>query len=209
VADVSGAIHGGAGVTDDELELVAELKARSIDAWAGVYNAHHERLYRYALARLGSREEAEDVASSVFMRALARIDSYRCNGKPLVAWLYGISQNVIRERRRKLQRQTEVQLQDGDDGGVALSSLSETGIREPFEALDLQRALKSLTAPQREVTTLMHIAGFTAKQVAHMLGKSPRSVYYLEARALTNLKQELLVDGNGEESKEWRAASSR
>jgi DNA-directed RNA polymerase specialized sigma subunit len=48
----------------------------------------------------------------------------------------------------------------------------------------------------------MHIAGFTAKQVAHMLGKSPRSVYYLEARALINLKQELLVDGNGEESKE-------
>jgi RNA polymerase sigma factor (sigma-70 family) len=63
--------------------------------------------------------------------------------------------------------------------------------------LDLQAALATLTPRQREVVTLLHFGGFNVREVAAMLGKQERSVYYLEARALLRLKAELLAPNEG------------
>ena len=188
VADVSRALHGLAGLDDRELVLSRELKTRSIEAWASVYAMYHERLYRYALVRLGSREEAEDVSANVFLRALNRIDSYRYDGKPVVAWLFGICQNLLREHRRAQRRQFEYTIlrTDRDIGEVPLG----VEIDLP-ETLDLQSAFGKLTPPQQEVVSLLHYAGFSVREASGMLGKSQRSIYYLEARALTSLKQNM------------------
>ena len=89
----------------DEEELARLLRARSIPAWETLFERHFDRIYRYALARLRSREAAEDVAAATFDRALATIDSYAYRGRPALAWLYGIARNVVKETRRSDMRQ--------------------------------------------------------------------------------------------------------
>lgn len=175
--------------------LVQGLKARSAEAWSELYNAHYERLRKYAFARLASREDAEDIASQVFLRALRRIDSYECNGKPILAWLYGITQNLLRERRREQNRE-EVPASAARPGDA---EPVEAGREDPDVAqlLDLMSALDTLTPRQREAVTLLHLGGFRVSEVATILGKSERSVYYLEARALIRLRDELLSQEEG------------
>ena len=64
-----------------EAQLVAELKSHQPDAWAALYDAHYRQLYRYAFVRVGGdRETAEDLAATVFSRALTAIDSYSYAG---------------------------------------------------------------------------------------------------------------------------------
>ena len=188
MADASHAVTGQAGAEDRELVLSRELKTRSIEAWASVYATYHERLYRYSLVRLGSREEAEDVTANVFLRALNRIDSYHYDGKPVVAWLFGICQNLLREQRRSQRRQVEYAILQSDRDPEGARFGSEVDLPE---TLDLQAAFEKLTQPQQEVVSLLHYAGFSVREVAGMLGKSQRSIYYLEARALTSLKQNM------------------
>jgi len=183
---VPGSMHSAGGTG-----LVAELRARSPSAWAEVYNAYHDHLYRYTVTRVRSAEEASDIVAIVFVRALDAIKSYRERGRPLVAWLYGITQNVIREKHREFAR---------EQGGNVLSrswlrerehpELSTRDLGVP-ERLDLHAAIEQLTPDQREVVRLVHFGGFRVKEVAAMLGKGERAVYYLEARALLRLRDVL------------------
>src|SRR5688572_10328707 len=87
-----------------EEELVASAKAKDGAAWTELYNRHFEQLYRYAYAKLGSREQAEDIAAQVFLNALKSIDQFDYRGKPLLAWLYRIASNLVLQEVRSRRR---------------------------------------------------------------------------------------------------------
>jgi RNA polymerase sigma-70 factor (ECF subfamily) len=167
--------------------LITELKDGSDDAWLAVYEAYYAKLQRYARGLLLSQDEADDIAASVFLRAYTRIGSYSDRGKPLLAWLYGIALNVIRERRRERRRDPA--------SWEALSGSRMQPLIGPAngvnEHLDVRQALTKLTSQQREIVLLLHVAGFSVREIAAMTGKSERSIYYLDARALTRLRKHL------------------
>jgi RNA polymerase sigma-70 factor (ECF subfamily) len=188
-----------------EPRLVALLKERSTVAWAALYDAHYGHVYRHALTRLGSVDQAEDVAATVFQRALTAIDGYSYQGKPLLAWLYSISRNVVSEHQRASQRRRVLSLFRTSpatmDGSAAQSPLdgARTELRaargcEPEAAigrLDLQRALPKLTSGQREVLILRHFVGLSTREVADVLGKRERAVHAILARAVESLRRYL------------------
>jgi len=170
--------------------LVEALKARSPEAWEEVFSNSYERLRRYALLHLHSAQEAEDVCSNVFVTALGRIDSYEYRGKPVVAWLYGIAQNLIRAQMRTTARRA-TRAPDKSEAYLVNMARDDNGSVGHLDLLDLRSALTHLTREQQEVVGLMHLGGFRVREVAAMLGKSERSIYYLEARALVRLYREL------------------
>ncbi len=185
-------LSGQPAADEREPDLVRDLKARSPQAWEQLFNDHYERLVRYVAVRVRNLEEAQDVASSVFLRALKNIDTYRYTGKPVVAWLYGIAQNLLRERFRRVKQET------GFDASEALLNMAAAGTLNGasgstahIERLDLEIEISRLTPLQQEVLVLRYIAGFRGREVASMLGKSERAVYYLEARGLVRLRDSL------------------
>jgi len=198
----------GRGVAGEfsEARLVELLKERSSAAWAELYDAHYGHVYRYALTRLGFIDQAEDVAATVFQRALTAIDGYSYQGKPLLAWLYSISRNVVSEQQRALQRRKVLSLFRTSpataDGSTAQSLLdgARTELRasrgcEPESAIgriDLQRALSKITSAQREVLLLRYFLGLSAREVADVVGKQERAVYSILARAVESLRHHVL-----------------
>jgi len=188
VSEASRSLGSQLQLESGERLLVEALKARNPDAWEELFLDSYERLRRYAILHLHSAQEAEDVCSKVFVTALARIDSYEYRGKPVVAWLYGIAQNMIRAQIRSSQRQTAG---EPDEAHSIIAARDDNGSTGHLDLLDLRSAVLHLTRQQQEVIGLMHFGGFRAREVAAMLGKSERSIYYLEARALVRLYKEL------------------
>jgi RNA polymerase sigma factor (sigma-70 family) len=82
-------------VSDDH----GDLSGRSIAEWAGLFDAHHNAIWRYLCRRAGPTA-ADDLTGEVFLRAA------RLTERPDVerAWLYGIATNLLRERSRKEMR---------------------------------------------------------------------------------------------------------
>ena len=165
-----------------EARLAEALKARLPDAWAGLYDAHYRQLYRYAFVRTGDRETAEDLAATVFSRALTAIDSYSYAGRPLLAWLYGIARNVVSEHRRDVLR--------GGATGLAGSESPADSARF-IESLDLRNALARLTRDQREAILLRYVVGLSAREAGAALGRPEGAVYSLQCRALAALRRYL------------------
>jgi RNA polymerase sigma-70 factor (ECF subfamily) len=182
----------------DEEEVARLLRARSVPAWETLFERHFDRIYRYALARLRSREAAEDVAATTFDRALATIDSYSYRGRPALAWLYGIARNVVNETRRSDMRQgasgvVEDSFQRADgDRPAALLPLAADGTEGLASRMDLEQAIRCLTDTQREVVRLRYFAGLSAAEAGYVIGRPETAVYALQARALAALRRQLI-----------------
>lgn len=172
-----------AGVTDPgsaQEPLVGALRALEDDAWTALYDAHHARLWRYAYARTGSRDLADDVVAQVFAEALTSIQRYRPAGKPILAWLYIIARNhaskALRDARRRVPMVADVAVHPLDDR---------------LESLVLGQALRSLPASQRELLTLRYVVEASTEEICRLLGKSPAAVYSLQARAIEAVGRKL------------------
>jgi RNA polymerase sigma-70 factor (ECF subfamily) len=194
-----GDIHVPAPVDHvDEEQLARLLRARSVAAWETLFERHFDRIYRYALARLRSRETAEDVAAATFDRALATIDSYAYRGRPALAWLYGIARNVVKETRRSDVRQQasgvvedSFHRYDGNRPSAALLPLQADGTEGLAARMDLDHAMRRLTHTQREVVRLRYFAGLSATEAGQVIGRPETAVYALQARALAALRRHL------------------
>ena len=74
---------------------------RGDDRFTAAFDSYSAQVLAFALRRVGSREDAEDVAAETFAVAWRRRGSIP--GSPL-PWLYAIAANVIRNNRRSTRR---------------------------------------------------------------------------------------------------------
>ena len=168
--------------------LIELAQARDPRAWTVIYDRNYPPIYRYAYARLGNREEAEDIASQVFVEALRSIGKFRYMGRPLLAWLYRIARNLVIERHRRAQRQPQSPLKDG----LSVQTQDHT------DNLELMDAISRLTKDQQEVIILRFLVALSAKEVAAVMGKKEPAVFSLQVRAINSLRRMLsqdIVDG--------------
>jgi len=209
VASVEAATH----VQPYDADLVGRAKERSPEAWTEIYNTHYAAIFRYAKARVFDETTAEDLASSVFVRALKGIDSYRYRGRPLLAWLYGIARHVVASHQRELLDSRRESLKESldlprrviwhlmrrplrDDGQAVGRDLISTASGEGDPAmmvdrLDLRDALAKLPTSQREVVILRFLVGLSAQEVAAVMDKGTAAIYSLQARAILALRERL------------------
>src|SRR4051812_33481472 len=65
-----------------------------------VYRAHVQDVARWAARLGGPRTDVEDVVQEVFLTVQRAMTEFRGDAK-VETWLYRITQNVVRHRRRK------------------------------------------------------------------------------------------------------------
>lgn len=195
--------------TSDE-ELVERARRRDASAWSQIFDSHYGDIYRYARARIFDDDAAaEDLASSVFVEAIASIESFEYRGKPLLVWLYRIARNlVVNHQRKTLSPRGRVSdaakslgrhivsrldsLSSESRGRVVRDELVATDDPSELAAkLDLREAIQHLPDQQREVVALRYLVGLSTPEIGETMGKSASAVYSLEARALNSLRRRM------------------
>ncbi len=85
--------------TDREL-----LKAGDASAFGTLFERHARPIYNFCFRRTADWAAAEDLTSVVFLEAWRKRKHVRLDGDSLLPWLYGVANNVVRNRRRSLRR---------------------------------------------------------------------------------------------------------
>src|SRR5690348_4645160 len=73
------------------------------EAIGRVYEAHAEQIYRFLFFKLGTREDAEDATSQVFMKAAVSLDLSQ-GPRATLAWLYQVARNCATDHWRLYYR---------------------------------------------------------------------------------------------------------
>ncbi len=151
-------------------------------AFQPLYEEYFPRIYRYCLRRVTRLEEAEDLTSVVFTRALANLSQYR--GGSFAAWIFRIAHNAVvnhlRGRRHSIPLEEIETLSDGDE--------MLSGLVKVEEQQRVARLIAALPDEDRELLALKVSGGLSAKEIGLVIGKSEGAVRVAIHRIVERLR---------------------
>jgi RNA polymerase sigma-70 factor (ECF subfamily) len=144
----------------------------SENAWAELYDAHFDFVWR-SLRRLGvPLSVLDDAAQEVFLVALRRHAEFE-GRSALKTWLFGIAWNIARSLARSPVRREEA-LPDAvasDELGPAEAAARSEAIRALYELLD------ELESERRAVFVMAELEELSAPEIAEITGTPINTVY--------------------------------
>ncbi|GAC1608274.1 MAG: hypothetical protein NVS3B26_04520 [Mycobacteriales bacterium] len=163
-----------------------------------VFSTHLDRIFNLARGLSDSSQDAEDLVQETCLLALR--GWRRRPPQDPAAWFATICLNAARSgHRRRAARPVEVDIEAWLE---AVPAAKDTALIA-LASLDAERVhagLASLPAPQRQAITLMDLSGFTATEVASVLG-CPRGTVLARVhrgrKALAAVLAEQEVSGDG------------
>ena len=184
-------------VRADEGRLLAAARRGDEQAFVRLTAPHRRALHRHCYRMLGSLDDADDAIQEAMLRAWRALDRFEPRA-PLRAWLFRIATNVCltaaehRARDRAgidafLQPYPDAQLDDFPAVGATPESIAEE--REGI-GLALVAAMQVLPPKQRAVLVLRDALGWSAQEVADVLGDTVPAVNSALQRAREGVARE-------------------
>ena len=162
--------------------LINEAIAGSREAFAELYDSYKDRLYRYALYRLGSPEEAEDAVSECVLAAWKSIGSLR-SSRAFGSWIFRILSTCCASRIKDAISSRENIGRAIREGGFTPEGSS------PSLAVELNEALAKLSDQEREIVLLSVIAGMNSSEIADQTGLPAGTVRSKLSRSLAKMRE--------------------
>jgi RNA polymerase sigma-70 factor (ECF subfamily) len=171
--------------------LVREARGGAQAAFCALIERHFATVHAIALARLGDRDRAEDLAQDVFLRAFLHLD-HLSDPERFGPWVGQIARNLALDWLRVSRRRSELVPMVSLDESSAASGSGAAEVREQMDAEQRHRAVHEAIArlplEQREVVLLHCIEGLNQSEVARQLGLSPPTVGRRLRRALRAMR---------------------
>jgi len=168
---------------DDDVTLV-RAALDDPTAFGALYERYARSIFGYCYRWLGSADAAEDVTSTIFMRALAQLSTFRGDGS-FRSWLFAIAFRTLNETKRR--RTHESADDDLFDALADPDPLPLDRVIARDDAAALRRAVESLPGVQREVV-LLRLAGLSTAEIAAALGKRHDAIRAAQSRAFAQLR---------------------
>lgn len=180
-------------------DVVAAAVRGDRDALSEVLSAIRPVVVRYCRARVGTAERsglsADDVAQEVCLAVVAALPRYQDQGRPFLAFVYGIAAHKVADAHRAMAR-------DKSDPAENLPEQVDRHVGPEQEALNsessrrMQALLEVLPEKQREILILRVVVGLSAEETADAVGSSAGAVRVAQHRALQKLKAEMTRAGD-------------
>lgn len=190
-------------LTGDELDrAVGAAVHGDRTALSDVLESIRPPVLRYCRARVGAGERhshsADDVAQEVCMAVMTALPRYSDQGRPFMAFVYGIASHKVADAHRAAGRvkadpvDALPEAVDVDEGPEQLALDSDATRR-------MKELLAILPDKQREILVLRLIVGLSAEETAAATGSTAGAVRVAQHRALTKLKAEIQRAGDWHE----------
>lgn len=178
----------------DDRQLIAEAQAGNQAAFSEIYQSYQPAVRNYVFYRVRDDTLADDLTAEVFVRLVDKIDTFVYQERPLLAWLYTIAGNLIKDHYKRNGRLTRLSLLDD-----AVSDLPGPGqVTDQYLAQDmLLQALAELNEIQYQVIVFKFIENRTNPEVAKLLGKTEGAIKAIQHRALAVMHCYLERKGKG------------
>ncbi len=185
-------------IGDDLDVLVGSAAVGDRGAIEGVFRWIRPLVLRYCRARVGSQEKtfasADDVAQEVCLAVLTALPSYRDQGRPFLAFVYGIAAHKVADAHRSAARNRAEPIPEVPDS-PELGDAPEQRTMQGELAGRMYRLLDMLPEKQREILVLRVLVGLSAEETADAVGSTPGAVRIAQHRALGRLHNVLASEG--------------
>ena len=178
----------------DDRQLVARAQGGDPEAFSQLVERHQTMVYRLALGKTGSPQDAEEVTQTAFLKAWQGLRTFQ--GKAAFStWLYRLTVNAAVDLLRR-RREPALSLDDPDlppipDQAPSPEELSMAAERRRL----LWQAIDQLPESHRLPLVLRELEGLSYREIARALDLEEGTVKSRLARGRLMLRQQLLESG--------------
>jgi len=166
-----------------EAQLIASVKEGNIHAYRSLVAMHQSLVFRMVYRRVNSREDAEEIAQDVFLKAYKYIASFKGDAK-FSTWLCSIANNststFLSKHKLVFNELNERHEQQEDD--QTLSSPEEDQLRL------IEKAILKLPADDAQIISLFYQGEQSLAEIAAILQMETNAVKVKLHRARVKLK---------------------
>ena len=176
------------------MRIEARERTRAVMPFEEVYREFQPRVYRYALSKIGDREEAQDLAQEVMTAAFRNYASYDPKRSSLATWIFVIARNRLKNYYRDRRVNESIDAKEGFDlpSGEALQD-EAVQFQETRELI--ARVLDELDERERAIVEGFFFHGKTNVELAEELGMTASNVGVTKKRTLAKLRLSLSTLG--------------
>jgi len=153
---------------EKESKIIRRILCGEHEAYALLITEYKAPVYNLVLKLTDNREDAEDLAQEIFIRAFEAIERFDVR-KRFFPWLYTIALNMIRNHHKKkkplLMRNFE----------ALLAGRRMAAVRNPEHMVQskqasqlLNRCIRKLPIPQKEAVVLRYYQELTFEEIAEI-----------------------------------------
>jgi RNA polymerase sigma factor (sigma-70 family) len=155
-----------------------------------LFDQHYHAVFKYLRFQGLEAEEANDLASSVFLRALDKLPTFDPNRARFKTWLFTLVRNTLYNHWRDQAARKSLPIELADRQSSHAPMPEEEAVRQE-DHNDLLKALRLLEDREREIIALKFSARLTNRQIAELTGLTDSNIGVILFRTLKRLKMEL------------------
>ena len=171
------------------------------EAFEEFFQAYEQRIFNLIYRLVGDYEDATDLTSETFVRALRGYARFRRDAQPYT-WLYRIALNLCKNYFRQQQHRSRVHAfsldAPAEHDGALLAREVEDDSPAPQETVEIRelesqvmRCLRALRPEFRTLIVLRDVQGLSYEEIGNLLGCSEKAVKSRLFRARTQLREAL------------------
>ncbi len=178
------------GLSDNE--IISKVLTGDYQAYAGLVNRYQNYVFTLSLRIVKNREDAEEVAQDVFIKAYKYLADFR-GASRFTTWLYTIVNNTCISFLRKkkldihsLDNEKVFDLADNQDSGMSANL-----VEQKSKLGMVNKAIGLLNPDDAKIITLFYKAEQSLEETAQVLGIEVNAAKVRLHRARTRLKEKM------------------
>lgn len=148
-----------------------------------LYREAFPRIYNYLYYRLLDQATAEDIASTVFLKAHRAFDRFDPEKSSFTTWTYSIAHNELMNHYRRQRPVSDI-----DDVPEAVFATNDEYEEDDDQAQRVRELLAELSPEDREIVFLKYWEQMKNKDIAELLGMNASTVASRVARAMDRMR---------------------
>jgi RNA polymerase sigma factor (sigma-70 family) len=175
-----------------DIDVIRQVLQGDQNAFAILVERYNSLVFSIVLRYVKNREDAEEVAQDVFIKAFKSLASFKGDSK-FSTWLYTVTTTTSISFLRK--KKLEVQSLDNENiAGAAIQidgGMNANQVEQKSKANMVNEAIKMLSPDDAQVIMLFYKGEQSLEEMAKILGKETNAVKVQLHRARARLKEKM------------------
>lgn len=179
-------------------EFISDYRQNPQRAFRQLMDEYRDRVFTFCLRAASRREDAEDLAQDIFIRAWKGLDRFRGDSN-LTTWIYRIAWNVCASHLDKKGRTIEMMsYNETDDEEMQLGSYHGSAEDLSFKNAENRQFLETLferiPEAHKMILTMYYMQEMTYEEIAAVTGRPMGGVKATLHRAKAGLKKAAMME---------------